>query len=151
MYLLLLCAEDRQHKGSKMERISSLDHQMDAPSNGIMRQVTCEPTLVPLPLVSGSRSSTRTQTEALHNDPLPGKARVPMQLHAHHAIARHTLRLARALQRLQQRKLLRARLPERDGVNGLEVRRVRQERHLHRLRRARVRQARGRRCEQTDR
>ena len=133
MYLLLLCAEDRQHKGSKMERISSLDHQMDAPSNGIMRQVTCEPTLVPLPLVSASRSSTRTQTKALHNDPLPGKARVPMQLHAHHAIARHTRRLALALERLQERELLRTRLAERNGVDRLEVGRVREKRDVQRL------------------
>ena len=126
MYLLLLCAEDRQHKGSEMERISSLDHQMDAPSNGIMRQVTCEPTSVPLRLVSASRSSTRTQTEAFHNNTLPGKARVPMQLHAHHAVAWHARRLALALERLQERELLRTRLAERDRIDCFEVGRVRE-------------------------
>ena len=66
--------------------------------------------------------------EAFHNGALSWGACIPAELETSNVVSGLALRLAGLLEGLEERKLLRACLPERDGVDGLEMGWVRQER-----------------------
>lgn len=77
----------------------------------------------------------RTETKTLHDDTLSSEARVAVKLYTHHTVTWYTTcDLFVYRQILEQRKLFRARLAQRDRIHGLEMRRVWEQRDLQALR-----------------